>query len=214
MRCEDVVVMDPLPLHSRTPLEWGRTVLADPVALLVDHAFLERKAANNALELLTKWPGNWVPGWVETLSGVARDESAHLSQVVRLLTRRGGRLERVHKNPYANELRQLVRKGDHGEVLDRLFVSALIEARSCERFGILAETADDAELVKFYKSLYASELGHYRVFLKLAAKIEGNADARWEEMLAAEAEILARQEPGPRMHSGFGRNDGTRGKIN
>lgn len=202
---EDVVVMDSLPLRSRTPLEWGRAVLADPVALLIDHAFLERKAANNALELMTKWPGNWVPGWVETLSGVARDESAHLAQVVRLLARRGGRLERVHKNPYANELRQLVRKGDHGEVLDRLFVSALIEARSCERFAILAETAEDDELARFYKSLYSSELGHYKVFLKLVAKIAGrdHADARWEEMLAAEAEILARQEPGPRMHSGI-----------
>lgn len=193
-----------LPLRSKTPLAWGNAVLADPIALLIDHAFLERKAANNALELLTKWPGNWIPGWVETLSGVARDESAHLAQVVRLLTRRGGKLERVHKNPYANALRQFVRKGDNGEVLDRLFVSALIEARSCERFGILAEVADD-ELAKFYKALYSSELGHYKVFLKLAAKIAGrtNADARWEEMLIAEAEILARQEPGPRMHSGF-----------
>lgn len=196
--------MDSLPLRSSTPLAWGHSVLKEPIALLVDHAFLERKAANNALELMTKWPGNWVPGWVETLSGVARDESAHLSQVVRLLARRGGKLERVHKNPYANALRQLVRKGDNGEVLDRLFVSALIEARSCERFGILAEVADD-ELARFYKALYSSELGHYKVFLKLAAKIAGrkNADARWDEMLTAEAEILAQQEPGPRMHSGL-----------
>ncbi|MEI9813369.1 MAG: tRNA isopentenyl-2-thiomethyl-A-37 hydroxylase MiaE [Acidobacteriota bacterium] len=109
--------------------------LQDPVALLIDHAFLERKAANNALELMTKWPGNEVA--VDMMTAVARDEAAHLSQVTRLLTRRGGKLERVHKNPYANELRQLVRKGENGEVLDRLFVSALIEARSCERFSVL-----------------------------------------------------------------------------
>lgn len=195
-----------LPLKSTTPLSWAHAVLAEPVALLIDHAFLERKAANNALELMTKWPGNHVPGWVETMTAVARDEAAHLSQVTRLIARRGGTLDRVHKNPYANELRQLVRKGEHGEVLDRLFVSALIEARSCERFGVLAQVAeqDDAELAKFYKALYSSELGHYKVFLKLAAKIAGrkNADARWQEMLAAEAEILARQEPGPRIHSG------------
>jgi tRNA-(ms[2]io[6]A)-hydroxylase len=59
-------------------------------------------------------------------------------------------------------------------------------------------------LAKFYKALYSSELGHYKVFLKLAAKVAGrkNAEARWQEMLAAEAEILARQEPGPRIHSG------------
>jgi tRNA-(ms[2]io[6]A)-hydroxylase len=197
--------IDSLPLRSFTPLEWGQTVLRNPIALLVDHAFLERKAANNALELMTKWPGNWTPGWVETMTSVARDEASHLAQVTRLLARRGGKMERIHKNPYANALRQLVRKGENGEVLDRLFVSALIEARSCERFSVLAHAAsDDEELAKFYKALYASELGHYKVFLKLAAKVVGrkNADARWEEMLDAEARILSEQEPGPRIHSG------------
>ena len=197
--------IDSLPLHSRTPLDWGRAVLRDPIALLIDHAFLERKATNNALEMMTRWPGNWMPGWVETMTSVARDEAAHLAQVTRLLARRGGRMERLHKNPYANALRQLVRKGDNGEVLDRLFVSALIEARSCERFAVLAEAAaDDEELAKFYKALYSSELGHYKVFLKLATKIAGrrDADARWKEMLEAEARILAAQEPGPRIHSG------------
>lgn len=195
---------DSLPLLSQTPDVWAKSVLQDPIALLVDHAFLERKAANNALELLTKWPGNGVPGWVETMTAVARDESAHLSQVVRLLARRGGQMDRVHKNPYANGLRQLVRKGEQGEVLDRLFVSALIEARSCERFSVLAANSEDEELAKFYKALYASELGHYKVFLRLASKVAGkrNAEARWQEMLTEEARILAEQEPGPRIHSG------------
>ncbi len=197
--------IEPLPLHSATPLAWGREALADPIALLIDHAFLEKKAANNALELLTRWPGDWIPGWVETMTSVARDEAAHLAQVTRLLTRRGGRLDRVHKNPYANALRLLVRKGTAGEILDRLFVSALIEARSCERFSILAEVAEDAEIARFYRSLCASEMGHYKVFLKLAAKAGGRetAEARWQEMLAAEARILAGQAPGPRIHSGY-----------
>jgi tRNA 2-(methylsulfanyl)-N6-isopentenyladenosine37 hydroxylase len=197
--------VDALPLHSRTPLEWGRAVLADPISLLIDHAFLEKKAANNAMELMTRWPGDWLAGWVETMSSVARDETAHLAQVVRILGRRGGRLERIHKNPYANSLRLLVRKGQQpGEVLDRLFVSALIEARSCERFAVLAATAEDEELSAFYKALYASELGHYQVFLKLAYKVAGKemVETRWQQMLAAEAEILSQQAPGPRIHSG------------
>jgi tRNA-(ms[2]io[6]A)-hydroxylase len=174
------------------------------VALLIDHAFLEKKAANNALELMTRWPGDWTPGWVETMTAVARDEAAHLAQVVRLITRRGGRLGRVHKNPYANALRLLVRKGGTGEIVDRLLVAALIEARSCERFSVLAEAAEDEALAKFYRALYASELGHYKVFLKFAAKAAGKVpvEALWQEMLEAEARILARQEPGPRIHSG------------
>ena len=192
-----------LPLHSRTPLAWGAAVLADPIALLIDHAFLEKKAANNALELMTRWPNDWVEGWVEIMTGVARDEAAHLAQVTRLLMKRGGRLERVHKNPYANALRQLVRKGGTGEVLDRLLVSALIEVRSCERFAVLAAASGDEELAVFYRALCLSEMGHYKVFLRLARKVAGRAaaDARWQEMLAAEARVLANQEPGPRIHS-------------
>jgi tRNA-(ms[2]io[6]A)-hydroxylase len=196
--------LDTLPLHSRTALAWGHAVLSDTIALLTDHAFLEKKAANNALELLTRWPNDWLPGWVETMTSVARDEAAHLAQVVRILTRRGGRLTRIHKNPYANELRSLVRKGDREELLDRLFVSALIEARSCERFAVLAAVSEDADLAGFYRSLFASELGHYTVFLKLARKIvsEEAVESRWQQMLAAEADILSRQPPGPRIHSG------------
>ncbi|MBL8223632.1 MAG: hypothetical protein JNL62_30650, partial [Bryobacterales bacterium] len=93
-----------LPLHSTTPPEWGQEVLRSPIELLVDHAFLEKKAANNAMDMMTRWPGDWVPGWVETMTNVARDEAAHLAQVTRILTRRGGRLCRIHKNPYANAL--------------------------------------------------------------------------------------------------------------
>jgi tRNA-(ms[2]io[6]A)-hydroxylase len=196
---------DALPLRSRTSAAWGLAVLAEPISLLIDHAFLEKKAANNAMELLTRWPGDWLPGWVETMTSVARDETAHLAQVTRMLVRRGGRLSRVHKNPYANELRLLVRKGDRAELLDRLFVSALIEARSCERFGILGQTAGDEELAAFYRALNSSELGHYKVFLKLARKIapRDEVDPRWGEMLDAEARILDGQDPGPRIHSGW-----------
>lgn len=193
-----------LPLLSLTPLSWARFVLETPLELLGDHAFLEKKAANNAMELLTRWPSDWVPGWVETMAAIARDETAHLSQVVRLLLRRGGRLPRVHQNPYANALRLLVRKGDSGEIFDRLCISALIEARSCERFGVLSAAAADLELAAFYRALFNSELGHYKVFLKLAFRVlrPEVASVRWHQLLAAEADILAIQSPGPRIHSG------------
>lgn len=194
-----------MPLLSRTPVEWARSVLTEPLRLLVDHAFLEKKAATNALELLTRWPNEWLDGWVETMTAVARDETAHLAQVTRILLRRGGRLERVHKNPYANSLRLMVRKGEATELLDRLLISALIEVRSCERFLALAEASEDRELAEFYRMLYASESGHYRVFLKLSRQVAkpAVADARWREMLEAEARILSQQEVGPRIHSGW-----------
>jgi tRNA-(ms[2]io[6]A)-hydroxylase len=196
--------IEALPLHSRTPIGWGVAVLADPFSLLIDHAFLEKKAATNALELLARWPNDWLDGWVEAMIGVARDEVAHLSQVVRILLSRGGRLDRFHKNPYANALRELVRKGEPAELLDRVLVAALIEIRSCERFSVLAAASTDPELAGFYRNLFSSELGHYRIFLHLAGKftVQAELEARWQEMLAAEARILAAQEPGPRIHSG------------
>jgi tRNA-(ms[2]io[6]A)-hydroxylase len=102
----------------------------------------------------------------------------------------------------------MVRKGEAPEALDRLFVSALIECRSCERFGVLADAAAgvDSELEVFYRSLFGSEFGHYTVFLKLAGAIAPleAVEARWQYFLDSEARILAAQAPGPRIHSGMG----------
>ncbi len=200
--------LDLLPLHSRTPLEWGRSVLADPIALLVDHAFLEKKACNNAMELMTRWPDEWVPGWVETMTSVARDEAAHLAQVTRMLIKRGGKMARTHKSEYANSLRLLGRKGGIEDTIDRLLISAMIEARSCERFAVLSVSSPDEELALFYRALFSSEMGHYKVFLKLSHHLADKAliALRWQQLLASEARILSEQEPGPRIHSGLALN--------
>ncbi len=204
------LAVEDLPLRSRTSDEWARKSLEEPLQLLNDHAWLEKKAAANALELLNRWPEPQAPKqWVNVLAGVARDEAVHLSQVVRLLARRGGRLSRAHSNGYANALRNLVRRGQGPlELLDRLLVSALIELRSCERFEVLARVAEgrDDELAQIYKSLWTSEMGHYHVFLKLAATVvpEEIVSSRWEKMLEAEARILEEQPPGPRIHAGCG----------
>mgnify|MGYP001495056882 CR=1 FL=1 len=200
--------VEDLPLRSRTPDSWAERALREPLALLNDHAYLEKKAAANAMDLLNRWPEPTPPEiWTTTLAAVAHDEASHLNSVVRLLARRGGRLERTHRNPYAAALRGLVRVGrGNEELVDRLLISALIEARSCERFLVLARnTAEaDRELSRFYNRLGASELGHYRVFLVLAGEVlpEKRVQARWDELLEAEATILAGQAPGPRMHSG------------
>lgn len=205
-----------LPLRSVTPDAWALAVLRDPLALLGDHAHLEKKAAANALELFNRWPWPVADGsgeqdraaaqWVRVLAAIARDETEHLALVTRLLAERGGRLGKVHRNPYATDLRQLVRLGaGYQELADRLMVSALIEARSCERFDALARNAIDPALAKLYRGLFASEHGHYRHFLDLAAMVipGDELDARWSELLDAEARILERQPPGPRMHSGM-----------
>jgi tRNA-(ms[2]io[6]A)-hydroxylase len=197
-----------LPLRFLTPLNWATTVLRKPLELLNDHAHLEKKAATNALELLTRWPEPNPPeNWVAAMTAVSRDEVEHLAVVSRLLARRGGRLTKQHGNAYASDLHKLVRRGKGTEELvDRLMISALIEARSCERFNLLANhVQDDKELSKLYAGLWASEHGHYLTFIQLAEQIlpAKSVAKRWDEMLDAEAKIIQSQTPGPRMHSGL-----------
>ena len=177
-----------LPLKWKTPARWAKQVLEQPLALLNDHAHLEKKAATNALVLLNRWPAPAPPeNWVQAMTSIARDEVEHLAIVTRLLARRGGRLTRTHGNPYAQGLRDLVRVG-HGlaDLMDRLMISALIEARSCERFMLLADVAEDRELAKLYGGLYASEAGHYRIFIELARSlpVATGVTQRWRELLA------------------------------
>ena len=77
----------------------------------------------------------------------------------------------------------------------------------CERFKLLADAVqDDKELAKLYRGLWASEHGHYRTFIQLAEQIQPEklVAKRWDEMLDAEAKLIARQAPGPRMHRGVG----------
>ena len=159
--------------------------------------------------MLNRWPEPGRPaGWAQTLSGVAQDEASHLFMVTRLLERRREKLERLHKCPYANELRMLVRAGQGPrEILDRLLISALIEARSCERFEILSRRCRDASLASFYRRLHGAEARHYRVFLELARQAGRNGETplRWKEMLKHEARIMQAQAPGPGILSGVSR---------
>ena len=115
-------------------------------------------------------------------------------------------MSRGHRNGYATALRAEVRAGQGPrELVDRLLVSALIEARSCERFALLAESCTDAPLAKLYRGLWASEHGHYLSFLQLAEGVLPPAEVRrrWQELLKAESRIVRAQPPGPRMHSGL-----------
>lgn len=197
----------PLPLRHSTPHAWAPQALREPLALLSDQAYLEKKAANNALEFLNLWPSGKPPAhWLSSVAAIAADETAHLKMVLRLLEKKGGTLSQAHKNPYALDLRKRIRTGKgNQELMDRLLVSALIEARSCERFERLAEACSDHELTKFYEGLIESENGHYRLFIEMAKKVAPSheVEIRWDQLLDAEAKVIQSQPTGPRIHSGF-----------
>jgi tRNA 2-(methylsulfanyl)-N6-isopentenyladenosine37 hydroxylase len=180
-----------LRLGCVTHPSWLPTALAGLDAVLVDHAHCEKKAAANALSLLQAYPD--VPGLPAEMARLAREEAAHLAKVLGLLERRGLSFGRDGGDPYAQGLQALVRTGARERQLDRFLVAALIEARSCERLGLLASGLAEAELRRLYAELARSEDGHQRLFLRLAERTHGPAaHPRLRVLLEAEAALVRR----------------------
>jgi tRNA 2-(methylsulfanyl)-N6-isopentenyladenosine37 hydroxylase len=105
--------------------------------------------------------------------------------------------------PYGASLNAHIRKPEPERLLDTLLVAALIEARSHERLGLLAQHCSDAELAKFYRTLMASEARHYGIYWVLAnTYCDPDAVAiRLEALSVIESDILATLHPEPRIHS-------------
>jgi len=191
-----------LGLQLPTDRRWADLVREDLPALLTDHAWCEQKAASNAISMVVRYPE--LGELVTELVRIAREELEHFGQVVEKIHARGWTLGPERKDHYVNELMAFVRKdGTRDErLVDRLLFSAMIEARSCERFKLLTEEVDDPDLRGFYHDLMVSEAGHYRTFIGFARRYGGKVDVdrRWKEFLAYEARVVGRYGKAPTMH--------------
>jgi tRNA-(ms[2]io[6]A)-hydroxylase len=195
------VVIRTVPLHCATPQVWVEAALAEPLALLDDHAQCELKAASNALAIVGRFPEH--DQLVKKLSALAREEMIHYRMVRNWLIERGGKPTRPLPNPYVKGLGSQ-RKGGDFALLDDLLVAALIEARSCERFVALYRALPDDPLGAFYERLARSESGHANLFLGLAESVF-DADliqSELERRCRIEAETLESLPVAPRMHGG------------
>jgi tRNA 2-(methylsulfanyl)-N6-isopentenyladenosine37 hydroxylase len=192
-----------LGLLTPTDPSWVDAVAGDLDGLLRDHAHCELKAAQTALSLVGRWGGE-EPSWIEPLLGLAREETEHFREVERRLAERGTRMSQPRPDDYVVALRAVARgdASDTPALLDRLLVSSLIEARSCERFKLLAERLPDAELRGFYRDLMASEARHHRLFAGLAEEKYGLEPARTRltELAAREAAVAGKLPLGPTVH--------------
>jgi tRNA-(ms[2]io[6]A)-hydroxylase len=190
-------------LRWRTPAGWGTRAAADPLALLSDHAQCELQAAQSALALLGRNPGQ--PRLVDALGALAHEELRHHRMVVELVRELGGEPRASQRNPYAEGLLERARSGPRDEqLLARLLVAALIERRSLERFELLAAEAPDERLRALYAELAPSESGHARLFADFACAIAGaeRAHARAADLCAAEAQLAACLPFAARIHGG------------
>lgn len=189
-------------LKLKTDPRWVGIVEANIADILTDHAWCEQKAAINAINLVTQNPE--YPDMVTDLLVIAREELAHFEAVHEIIKARGFKLGRETRDDYVQELFRFMKKdGSRQQSLaDRLLFAALIEARSCERFRVLAENIQDAELSRFYAGLMASEASHYSTFLMYARKYgpPKTIESRWQEWLDFEDGIITRYGKKETMH--------------
>jgi len=193
-----------LSLLTPTDRLWPEIAAANLPALLADHAHCELKAAQSALSLLARYGGE-APGLIEPLTALAREEADHFGQVHAQLNQRGTPLSLPASDGYVTRLTAAARSDraeGHPPLLDRLLVAALIEARSCERFRLLAESLPDLALRGFYRELMASEARHFTLFSTLGASCFGAEASRTRlaTLAAREAEIVRQLPLGPQVH--------------
>ncbi|HZZ78673.1 MAG TPA: tRNA-(ms[2]io[6]A)-hydroxylase [Gemmataceae bacterium] len=190
-----------LNLHTPTPPRWLEHVSANLDELLIDHAHCEKKAAGVAMNLLFAYVDR--VELVRAMSDIVQEELSHFHMVLDILERRGVRFRKLPASKYAEKLHRLADKQEPMRAVDRLLIAAIIEARSCERFGLLRDHLPDAELAAFFGGLFESEARHHSTYVRLAKLFmpEERVTARLAELARAEAEIVAEGEPAPRMHS-------------
>jgi len=182
-----------LGLKLETDPRWVNIVEKNIEEILTDHAYCEQKAATNAISVLISFP--YHTDLVDDMLNLAKEELSHFEMVHQKIKDRGLKLGFERKDEYVGELYKFMRKGHNQKIvfIDRMLFSALIEARSCERFKLLSEQINDDDLKLFYNELMISEAGHYTLFIGFARKYGSeveDVDARWQQWLNYEAELL------------------------
>ncbi|HXN80343.1 MAG TPA: tRNA isopentenyl-2-thiomethyl-A-37 hydroxylase MiaE [Steroidobacteraceae bacterium] len=187
-------------LLTPTPRAWVEGAVLRWPELLIDHANCEKKAASTALSLMFAYPEE--RPLALALSRLAREELRHFEQVLRAMTALGVPFARQRPGRYALGLRSALRTSEPGRKLDLLLTSTLIEARSAERFALLAPRLP-APLARLYENLGSSEARHYQLYVGFAqASAPGHWRARLGELAACEAQLATLPDRTLRFHSG------------
>ncbi len=192
-----------LGLELPTDPRWTDIAKKNIKDILIDHAYCEQKAASSCISLIILHPDR--EKLVDSLTPIVAEEWNHFERVLAELKKRGYSLGPQRKDEYVEALYKFVKKGGSREqqLVEKLLMNALIEARSCERFKILSKSIPDKDLAEFYHELMISEAGHYKNFLQLAKEYLPKEIVmnRWAEWLAYEAEIMSSLGVrGDRMH--------------
>jgi tRNA-(ms[2]io[6]A)-hydroxylase len=188
-------------LVAPTPAAWVDVAVERWRDLLVDHANCEKKAASSALALVFAYPEDHE--LTSALSRLAREELRHFEQVQALMVHLGVPFVRQLPGRYASGLRAALRTHEPARKLDLMLSSALIEARSCERFELLAPRLPPP-MGSFYSRLQSAEARHFELYLHFAERIADGDDwrARLKTLAECEADLATSPDALFRFHSG------------
>jgi tRNA-(ms[2]io[6]A)-hydroxylase len=191
-------------LLAPTPAAWVDHAVERWPELLVDHANCEKKAASTALALMFAYPED--RKLTSALSRLAREELRHFEQVQRMMETLDVPYIRQKPGRYGAALRATMRTADPGRKLDLMLIGSLIEARSAERFRLLAPRLQEP-LADFYATLERSEARHFELYLNLAQDVDttkGGVELqeRLRFIAAREAELATSPDEAFRFHSG------------
>ena len=188
-------------LRATTPTDWIAAARNNERLLLIDHANCERKAASSVLSMINQ--NSRSKKMCLHLSKIAREEMRHYEQVLDVLEARGHQLSPLSPSRYARGLHRFAKLTSTNRVLDEFLIAAIIEARSCERFGLLVDVLDN-EVAALYEKLRTSEQRHFEIYLQLAAEVPGKVDieTRLNGLLAEENKLIVTPDARFRFHSG------------
>lgn len=184
-----------------SPPEWVDAAAEGWRSLLTDHANCEKKAASTALSLIFAYPED--TALTLRLARIAREELRHFEQVTKLMRELGVPFERQTPGRYGRGLRGLAHSREPARKLDLLLLGALIEARSCERFELLAPRLP-GRVGGFYADLARAEARHYEEYMAMARLAAPGTDVevRARELARGEAELATSPDVELRFHSG------------
>ena len=194
-----------LGLKMATDPRWVNIVEKNLEEILIDHAFCEQKAASNAISMIVQYPH--YPDLVSEMVEICKEEMEHFDMVHKKILERGFSMGFERKDPYVKDLNSYLKQNHSNSSRESHFVNqmlfaAMIEARSCERFKILSDQLDDADLKGFYRMLMKSEARHFMTFLKFAKKYSSSIDVdeRWKLFLEFEADLMKKYGKEQTMH--------------
>ncbi len=138
----------------------------------------------------------------DRMISLALEELVHFQQVVELMRARQLPLKADGVDRYVQQLLTKARNPKDQHLLDRLMITAVIEARSAERFCLFAEALPGGDLKTFYQKFACEEARHFPYFVETARLLFNESDVSnaLGVMLDLDAQLIKELPLTPTVH--------------